>query len=88
MNIFKKKEVEKEDDIIRCDKCKCLLHKEDAQEIKYFGANYTVEYYCQKCRKPYDFKCYYHSSEKLVIRYYKITTIEVDEDGQEIKIKK
>lgn len=72
---------------VTCDTCKCIIHKKDAQEVKYanpgmaafleshlFGTPITtsrVLYYCRQHRKPYD--------RMASFQYFK--EVEVDDKG-------
>jgi len=52
----------KKEEVVKCEECKCLLYKDDAQEIKliYISSIFSDDvvsylYYCSEHKKPYDF---------------------------------
>lgn len=104
MNIFKKKEVEKEvvekeDKPISCFDCRCLLHKEDAQKVEHspeLPHPYSIHGFPFVPHWSIDLiyycqKCRKPYDKNYGYKFYKIIPqhiIEVDEDGHEIKHKK
>lgn len=39
---------------VKCDGCKCILNKSDAQKVTSYGFAYSYDrFYCGLCKKPY-----------------------------------
>lgn len=85
-NPFKKQKEEPKQELVKCETCKHLIERGDAQLLS--TRSFLRYYYCPEHRKPYD--GYSYDSE-FRIHYFKTIpaqTIEVNEDGKPIKKKK
>ena len=67
----------KEEDVVSCRRCRCLVFKNDSNRVK---CNCGDEFYCNKCRPEYDrYWISYMSSE---VSYYK--EMVVDKEGEPV----
>lgn len=73
---FKEKECKTAKEVVSCETCKCLVKKEDAQQVfvLHMSSSRLYYYYCREHEKPY--------YKQLDTRYY--ASIEVSEDGTPI----
>lgn len=91
--MFFKKEVEKKEteEQTKCADCGAFIDK--INEVKvvmesfyFFSDDYFFLFYCGKCKKPYNQVKRFGPSRDIPNKYY--ATIEVDEQGNPLKIKK
>jgi len=74
----------KKEDHVSCEECKCLIHKDDAQKVKYRDGYCTLDnYYCGEHNKPYNEIRAYDITN---VRYY--GEIQMELDGTPIGYKK
>ena len=77
----------RKDEIVKCEECKCILYKKDAQEIKInyyddlFYEHNSELYYCPQHKKPYDI---IHLWDYKTKSYYR-KNVKVDEKGKVLK---
>lgn len=87
MSLFCKKQEE----LVECEKCGCLIKKETAQEITIWMQFIPIdsdryEYYCKFHEKQYDIMDN-RTNYPILIKYYK-RRMEVDRDGIPVGYKK
>jgi hypothetical protein len=86
--MFFKRTTEEDKDAIEmvtCCECKAQVLKEDVKVVRYYAVFALDREYCGKCKPPYD----KIDLDGNTLRYFKTNqTIEVNEDGSEIKAKK
>ena len=76
---------DQEDKLIKCEKCQCLIHEDDAKKVfvcTSFCSAY--DYYCLDCYPKYD----KHYMDVNGGTYYRKELVEVDENGDYIKTPK
>ena len=70
----------RKDEIVKCEECKCILFKRDAQKVKtetIYG-NCFIDYYCPQHKKPHDI---IHLWDYKTKSYYR-KNVKVDEKGK------
>jgi len=82
INNVEKELKERSEKFVECKRCGCLIRKDTAKKVENLDS-ITVNYYCSKCKPPYDEVCYGRYFKKIAE-----TEIEVDEKGKPIKRRK
>ena len=81
--------VEEDRGRVKCEECKCLIHREDAQVVEIRSANSYFysdschkDYYCKSHKKSFDFIKYdvFDYNHGRALKYFK-KEVEVSEDG-------
>lgn len=79
-----KEEYLKQEDVVSCETCKCLIKKDGAYIVELNGIYKRNLYYCNKCRPKYKKMDMFCSTGEIF--YYK--ELRVDENGVPIGYKK